>query len=406
MRLPDRRRAGISLPDTLLALAVATLFVVGLTELANRIGQRTMIQAEARVISDAADGSLATAERNVAAAIAAARSAGGAVLLDPDALRAEGALESGFPERTPGGHRVIHAHFAPDANTVLALAWADGTLPGGGAVLPAAGISRTGRLGGADGACAEGSICGPGFRQDVAAMAAALEVDGPPAGAVIAIRIASLLAVGDVLLQNDTVAGRPELNRMDEELIVTGSLVNVAGLEADEANLRVPDGGLVHASGGFTAGGVLDAGSYDLHGELTVGGDLDVSGSVAGAGLVRTAAGRFGDVTSPDAVLDIIGIADFGGALEVGMTIARSGGAVTGETGLLVAEELTAATVTAPWLEAGDIEINLGGNVNGTTLVVGEFRSSADGSSNEVAGGFRSRGMLNVEACPNCGAAP
>ena len=400
MRVPDRNKGGISLPDTLLALAVGGLFVGGLTEMVTRIGQRTMVQAEARVVSAAADGSLVAGERHVAAAIAAAETAGGAVLLDPDSLRAEGALDSGSPERTPGGHGLIHAHYAPDSNTLLALAWADGTLPGGGAVLPATGISRTGRLGGADAACTAGNICGPGFRQDVATMLVALGGDGPPAGAVIAVRMASLLAVDDILLRGSAVAGRPELNRMVEELSVTGSLVNVAGLEAAESELRVPDGGLVHTSGRFTAGDVLEAGRYDLHGELTVGGDLDVTGSVAGAGYVRTAAGRFGDVTAPDAALEILGNADFGGALAVGMTAARSGGAAAGETGLLEAGELIATTATAPWLEVGNIEIDAGGEVTGTTLVVGEFRSRADGSSNEVTGGFRSRGTLNVGGLP------
>lgn len=396
----------MTVPEAVFALAAGSLLVGSLVELADRAARRTLLQAEARVVSAAADGALKAAERDIRNAISTAALSGGAVLLGRAGLLAAGDLAQGFPRATPSGRGLSFAHYAVTADTVLAAAWAEGGPIAGGTSLPATGIRLTGRLGGADAACPAGFICGPGLRRDVMAMLTALGGSAPAAGSMIAIRSASLLAVNDALLRTDAVAARPELTRMDADLEITGTVVNAAAVDAPGAALRLPAGGRAHVAGLLEAGVRLQGGRVELRGDLTVGGDLTVTGAVNGIGVVRTNGGTLGVIEGPDARLDVLGTAAFGSMIQVGMPAARSGGAVAQESGLLDAGDLTASEVQAPRLDAGNVEVAAAGSVTGRRAVLGELRSHAASGRNLVSGRFRAEGIIHVDSCPNCGSPP
>ncbi len=401
-----RRRPyrGAGLVEAVAVMAVAAIILAGLIELAERAARRTLIQSEARTVSAGADGALFLAESGVPGAIADAAAAGGAALISRARLLNAGALREAFGERTLSGRTVEFAHHAIDANTLLAAAWALGGPVAGGGVLPAAGIELTGRLGGADPSCPAGFVCGPGFQRDVSAMIVQLGAAAPDPGSMMAIRFASLLQVNDLLLRTGEMPSRPELNRMDAGLEVTGVLANAGSVQAAATGLRLT--GEARVVGAFTAGTVLDAQRHELRDELDAAGNLLVTGPMEGLGPVRSGGATFAVVDAPEARLLVLLGADFGSVIEVGQPAQRSGGLIAQESGLLSAGNLGASSARTPWMDVGDAELGPAGTANGTRAFFGELRSHASVSASTVSGGFRSEGTVHVDNCPNCGTAP
>ena len=406
MSVSTRQRRGLSVFESVLAVMAGSLLLGSVIELADRISRRTLLQAEARIVSSAADGVLANAESDISQAIAAATAAGGATRLTRAALLADGSLDQGFPERSPSGRAFGLAHYAASSDTVLAVAWLEGGPIAAGTSLPATGIRSTGRVGGADGACPTGFICGPGLRRDVTAMLTALGTSGPAVGSMIAIRSTSLLRIHDTLLHSGEYSGRPELARMDADLEVTGDMANVSTASASSVQLQILSGGQAHVETLVDAGTSLQAARVELRGELSVGGDLTASGAISGIGITRANGAQFNTITAGEARLDITGGATFGNSIEIGLPAARSGGAVSQESGLLEAGSLSAPSLRAPWLDTANVEVAATGTVTATQAELGELRSHAAAARNLVSGQFRSSGTLYVDDCPNCGTAP
>ena len=380
MSVSTRQRRGLSVFESVLAVMAGSLLLGSVIELADRISRRTLLQAEARIVSSAADGVLANAESDISQAIAAATAAGGATRLTRAALLADGSLDQGFPERSPSGRAFGLAHYAASSDTV--------------------------RVGGADGACPTGFICGPGLRRDVTAMLTALGTSGPAVGSMIAIRSTSLLRIHDTLLHSGEYSGRPELARMDADLEVTGDMANVSTASASSVQLQILSGGQAHVETLVDAGTSLQAARVELRGELSVGGDLTASGAISGIGITRANGAQFNTITAGEARLDITGGATFGNSIEIGLPAARSGGAVSQESGLLEAGSLSAPSLRAPWLDTANVEVAATGTVTATQAELGELRSHAAAARNLVSGQFRSSGTLYVDDCPNCGTAP
>ncbi len=399
-----RRFRGITLAESMFVMALAGAVFAGLIALAERSARRALLQADARSVTAAADAVLSLAEADLAGAIAAARTAGGGRLISRADLAAGAGLETPIPDRAPSGSVHRYAHFSADANTLVAAAWATGGRLAGGGVLPAAGIRQTGRVGGADGACRANRVCGPGLRMDITAMIAALGADAPVPGSMISVRFASALAVNDRLLRSAAPTSRPELSRMAADLEVTGSMRNAASVDATSAS--VDDGGSAWVAGELSTDRVLTAAAMEIREGLTSGGGLTVSGAVEGIGSARATGGSFGTITAPEAVLDIAGSATFGGNLTIGLPAARSGGVLTEESGLLEAGNLAVPAVRTPWFETGNLELGTAGTVTGTSAVLGELRSRSATGPDLVNGGFRSRSLIHVDSCPNCGTAP
>ena len=404
MNCARRQRCGASLKEAILAISFSGLLFGILIEFAERGARRTLLQADARSVSAGADGVLISARSDVGSAIAAAEAAGGAVILNRADLIAGGAIEDALPERAPSGRALEYAHAAVDGNTLLAASWAAGGPIAGGTALPATGIQMTGRVGGADGACPAGFICGPGLRRDVSAMLTALGTNAPDPGSMMAIRFASALEINALLLRSAPIPSRPELNRMDANLEVTGAIANVSLVEAAPTSINT--GGLVRASGEFSTGGVLEGANVEIRGNLSADGDLSADGRIEGAGLVRSGGGTFRDIVAPDANLEIAGDAEFGSEIRVGLASARSDGAVSDEAGLLEVGDLTVPTAWAPWLETGNVEVAAAGVVTAASGTLGELRAHSAGGPSRVSGGFRSFGTIYVNDCPNCGTAP
>ena len=402
-----RRYRGLTVLEAIISLAAGLALVAALTSMAERVSRRTLLQAEARVVSAGADGAMLAAEADIRAAAQAATAAGGALVLTRADLLVDGSLPSGYPERSPSGRNIAFAHYAPAADTVWAAAWLDGGPIAGGGTLPAVGIVQTGRLGRGAGidACPTTHICGPGLRRDISAMLAALGGDAPPAGSMLAIRSASLLRINENLLLAQPLAARPELSRMDADLEVTGTIVNVTAVNATPVQLQIPAGGSMEVTGLYSSGAGFTGDRIEMRGEATIGGDLTVTAVADGLGFLRGAGGgRVTTINAGEAQLDVLGDAAFGATIAVGLPAARSAGAVAAESGLLEAGSMAVPVVRAPWLDTGNVEIT--GEASGSIAEMGELRIHAPAGAATVAGPFRSEGTLFVDACPNCGSPP
>ena len=404
--IPRRRYRGLTVLEAIISLAAGLALVAALTSMAERVSRRTLLQAEARVVSTGADGALLLAEADIRGAAQAATAAGGALVLTRGGLLADGALPTGYPPLSPSGRNISFAHYAASADTVWAAAWLDGGPIAGGAALPAIGIEQTGRLGrGATiDACPTTHLCGPGLRRDISSMLTALGGDAPPAGSMMAIRSASLLRINENLLLAQPLAARPELSRMDADLEVTGTIVNVTGVTATPVELQIPAGGSMEVTGLYTSGAGFTGDRVEMRGEATIGGNLTVTAVADGLGFLRGGGGRVTTINAGEAQLDVLGDAAFGTTIAVGLNAARSAGAVADESGLLEAGSMAVPVVRAPWLDTGNVEIT--GEASASLAEMGELRIHAAAGRATVAGPFRSEGTLFVDDCPNCGTVP
>lgn len=388
-----RLRRGVSVWEMTFSLALAGLLIEGAARIAGGAAGDALDQAEARVVSAAADAVLALAAADAEGQIQRAAAAPGDARAIPRAeLEAAGALDRFFPAVTPGARPVVWAAWAPDARTLITAAWASGDSRGGGAAEAGPGIDRVGRVGGAgQAACAAGRLCGAGVARDISGFLAALGARAPEPGDMLALRGVSLDARDPNLLRR-TGGGAADLNRMETTLTVTGDVVNVPRLESPLAAAAV--------TGAVRAAGPAEMARAEFSGRLRIDGDfeslagLSVSGGISGFGAVTAGGGgRFLSAEGREAELTVRGDADFGD-LRVGARVDRAAG--FDDLGLIDAQLISAPSLRATGIRAG------------AALISGAAAAQRAEISDLVVGGLMTLdtmevdGRLTVRRCAGC----
>ncbi len=381
------RRRGLSLAEAALTLVIGALAVTALAEIMERARRASAVQAEARIVSAAAEAAARLAEAEVARLIDSARASPGNARSVP-ATEIAPALSPDFPAATPLGREIRWAHYAPDADTLIILAWASGDLPWIAAPAGGGGIRRTGRVGDGRSGCPPQRLCGPGLDWDASGLAAGLGSDAPAAGDMAAMRDHSLARIHPDRLWR--AAGAGAVNRMRTRLTVAGTLVGTAAITG---TARAAVGELASA-GGIAASEFRASGSIETRGDLNVRDDLDVDGDITASGTVIAASGRFGSALAPEAQLNVLTSAEMG-AVTAAAKPGRAGAGID-DTGHLRAASVTAAGAGTETVRADAVELT------GTlSLRAAETGETVVGRTLE-ARRLTVRGDLYVETCAGC----
>ncbi len=352
-RLAARRRRGLTLFGSLLALALIGVMAAGFFALAERhladmrerraaAGIVQLIRAAHHHVTDRFAGFLAGPEfREVTLA----------------ELQATGELRAGIPadDAMGRGRRIlVRSDGAAAVDVVVTQEVAAGDLgwPWRAAASTASGIGHLGTV-----APGSSRLTGPAIDVDVAAFQGAF--GGAPAPGALAahLRLDRHAIFGDQLWRIE-VAGFPEINRMETDLDMAGHDIANAG-DIGTRTLAVTD-------------------------SVEIGGDLDVTGALVVGELVEIAGwGRFsGEVSAPFATVagDVnartvtasgevsADTLDIDGTVSAG-TVATSGTlAVTAEASVgtltstsVAAGSVTAGTVAATAIEA--LQVNVSGAI-------------------------------------------
>lgn len=286
---PVRNRRGLSMLETSLALFLAGLAVMGIIGGLDRMKGGRMAQAEARLVSSAADYARALAGEDLNAALATLPAPPSARLVPRAEL--EAALPDRLPIETPAGRAISWGWYAPAAGELWVFAWTEGQRSDVGMPAAGPGVDRVGRVGNGRDGCPLNSWCGPNLRVDAAPVAAALGIDAPRPGEIVALRSLSVNRVNRSLLRSHP--GPYGLSLMEADLEIDGRIV-AAGIISDDNSAGAGAGlGEAVISGRLTVTGntetvELDAGGAVTGGDLTVGGTISAF-AVAGSRTAETA---------------------------------------------------------------------------------------------------------------------
>ena len=344
-RLLNRRRRGLSLFGTLMALAVITVLLTGAarwieTELAHDREDR----AAHRLVT------LTEAARGWSLANFPALLTGPATrTLTLATLVADGFLGTGFPpaDAMSRGSRILLRRPAAGVVEIVVtqtVATGDVRWPWRAAAAAPAGIARIGSV-----APAGTRIEGPTLDVDVAAFQAAFAGDPRPRALATHTRLDRQSVYGDQLYRT-AVAAFPELNRMETALDMGGNdLVNAGAVTADS----------------FAIDTWLDvAGALTVTGDLVVGQTAIITGATEVTGALTAASA---EITGPATVTGDVTVAGAANAASMEVTgtaeaatMASSGSlTVTGAANVasLTATDVSADSITVDDLDAVDLRV-------------------------------------------------
>ncbi len=383
--LPRRRRRGLSLAEAAAALGIAALTLTLIIETVRGHFRGVAAQAEARALSESADLARRYAAHDFMNLSERLRRASGRTEIITEAdLTAAGFNEPGRPMRTPRGRRINVAAWLPTARAgeerVALVVWAAAPAGWKGIATPRIeeGTRLVGRIGSGTDGCRARHVCGPGIDWDASRLIADLGAAAPAAGDLTALRLLHPAADAEPFLHRRTVAGRPDLNRVEGVFVMNGgSLRDVPELAADSLRLEnslTVTGDITAADAELAADISTDgaeAGSAIVSGPaISAGGRVDAS-VLAVNGTIEARTWTSG-ATFLEGVL-AAGALTVSGDLEISAdadTGVLSGGRVTAAT-VAGLPDLRADTAAAAEAEAGDVTLAATGSGYIGALCVG-----------------------------------
>lgn len=273
---PRRSRRGLSMLETSLALFLAGLVVLGIIGGLDRMKGGRLAQAEARLVSSAADHAWSLAGEDLHAALATLPAPPSARLVPRAEL--EAALPDRLPLETPSGRSISWGWHSPAGGELWVFAWTEGQRSNIGMPAAGSGVDRVGRVGNGSDGCPLNSWCGPNLRVDAAQVAGALGIDAPQPGEIVALRSLSVNRINRSLLWSHP--GPYGLSVMETDLEIDGSIAD-AGMVSDDNSAGAGAGlGEAVISGRLTVAGNTGSVALDAGGSAT-GEDLTVDGAIS-----------------------------------------------------------------------------------------------------------------------------
>ncbi len=346
---PGRSWRGITLLETSMSLFLAGLAVVAIIGELDRLESGRLAQAEARLVSFAADSARSIAGADLNAALVTLPAPPSARLVPRAEL--EAALPDDLPLETPSGRPISWGWYAPGGGELWVFAWTDGQRDNIGMPAAGPGVDRVGRVGNGVDGCPQNSWCGPNLRVDATPVAGALGIDAPQPGEIVALRSLSVNRINHSLLWS--YPGPYGLSQMEADLEIDGRIAE-AGIVSDDDSTGA-GASLEEAviSGRLTVTGrtgttTLDAGGTATGQELTVAGTISAF-AIAGSRTAETVdletnGMTTGPVTAVRIDVSCAGTATCGGAGNAGEIHVDHLG--SGSPMQLTVDRLTAGFVT------------------------------------------------------------
>ena len=386
-----------------MALAVLTVIGAMAVEAARWHLLRMAAQAEARSLSEFANLARGHAARDLPERLTLLRATlSRAEFLTEAELRNSGWLIAGRGLATPRRRGVTLGLWMPSAlaaeERLVAAAWT--AAPAGGRVIApgaGAGISLTGRVGGAGRACRAGFICGHGLAWNAQAMITAFGADAPRPGSMIAVRLLHMAAHADPILHRVPVAGAAHLNEVEGAFDVrTEDVDGFASLDADQ--LLIGGGLDLAGTGVFSDGTVAAAASAGALGMET--GTLRGRGAeLAGGGDISGRALRVGNAADAGAFDAAAGSTSLEGLFVTGALNSTAGPVISAAGWSVSAGAAAAGSLAAPLISAGNVDV-----AGAAAAHTADVSGTVGAVSLELGGlsGYSGLGWIHEVVTPSC----